>query len=95
MGVDSMASITAPGGPKQILDTYIGTQDAGSFVAYKYRENVRGIDHLLIAMLIIMVSSRGAAVTKMNQVDNNLDLLPNVLNLVFAYTEVGRDDTPE
>jgi len=42
-----------------------------------------------------MVSSRGAAVTKMNQVDNNLDLLPNVLNLVFAYTEVGRDDTPE
>ena len=87
MSVESLASITEQDGPKDVLDTYIGNQTTGSFVKYTIREDVQGIAHLLIAVLNIVVTSRSEAATKMNQIDNNLSLLPNVIKRRYVYTE--------
>jgi hypothetical protein len=95
MSIESLASITAVDGPKQILDTYVGNQAAGSSVEYKYRENVRGINHLLVAVLSVVVVSRLEASTKMGQIDNNLELLPSLQRISYCYSETEKSFGPE
>lgn len=91
MTITSMSDATDPGGPKSVIDAYMSSQGAGSYVRYFYQENYRpGVDHAFGARMHITVASRSEAATKMTQIDNNLTSLPQVIELTYNYSEKER-----
>jgi len=85
MQVDGISDITASGGPKQIIDSYMSGQAAGSSHKYGYEET--GGIHLSLAEMSIVVETRVEAAGKMDQIENNLNLLPKIRNLKYWYVE--------
>lgn len=87
MNVGSIASITEVDGPKDRIDAFMTGQLGGSFVRYSYQEYYLDCPKALIADMHIVVTDRSQAATKMNAIENNLNLLPSVVRLDYTYRE--------
>lgn len=85
MVVDSIESIVAIGGPKQVIDTYISNQPAGSKSNGSFDQ--KGDRLFYTVILNVVVSDRADANAKMNQIESNLELLPRVWSLTYRYEE--------